>query len=611
MAVVPGPDALGAVNPRPVTPVYQNPNAANGTFGEEGAVAMQRTGAQLQEASSKLALVAQRVQTRQDVVARARDISAYRDAVDTEYNRVLTEGDLSSPDTVKSFAKFSADKMAETLAAHSGSQDSRALLESSLSGTRSKFMDDVAAKSLVAQKAVVGNFLDGELRSNISAAIESPGTLQDRLAAWKSRVDEMAPGLGTVEAQKWQKNGDEEITRSVVSSFIDKGQYGEAEKILRTPGVDTVLSGDVQRSLNAKLISGRAALYKEQHAGDLKLQAAKQIMGPGWEPTPAQRAKLAGVDLTGPQPLSDKITAFETAMGPGYKATPEQIAKLAGASTAETSPFSDKDSGVMLDLYAKVADGTASPRELAMFQTAATNYTQARFDPVRGETLPGKVLPAPFQDALDHAGLKLTTASPSAPGQQPTPATEPDPNVSLDIFGNAKNLAGIVPSAGRTAAGMPVVGEMFPSPQMTQLRTSAELLQRDVAKVLQDDPRIRGNTSATERQAIADQLNIVGGKLQPDQNFENHLVGVDRFLQQKLQQAQSILARGPAGSSRDEYVWARRAVDAISNLRFHLNAPPMVKRSEYPKWAQEHPGSAFVGEDGIIRTAPGGSGQGK
>jgi hypothetical protein len=603
---VPDTDSIQSPQPRPVTPVFQNPNAADGAFGQQEAKGLQQTGAQLEDASNQLAIVAQRVQTRQDVVARAKDLTSYHQAINDEARRVSTEEDISDPETVKNFVKFTTDKMDATLAAHRGSPTSRDLLVPSLESTRSSALDTVSAQSLVAQKAVIDNHLDDELAKNVSAVLESPGTLSERLKAWQGVVAEMSPGLGTAKAAEWQRKGDEEVTRSVVQSFIEKGQFDDAEHVLKTPGLDAVMGGKVQRSLNAKLISGRAAFYKIQHEGVLKVNSAEEALG---RPLTGPE-KLRALGLAPPQgtrTLADEISDAETVLGkPITDEQRQNIVQKKLGLDGSNSPFSDKDSGVMAGLLDKVADGSASQQEKAQFQIAATNYTQQRFDPISGQALPGKVLPAPFQDALDKSGIKLSTdpnrVTPASRDADPRTA---DDSVSMDIFGNAKNLAGPIPTAARTAAGVPVVGALVPSPQMVQIRTQAELMQRSLATILQDNPRIRGTNSATERQSINDQLNIAGGAMQSGQNFENHLVGVDRFLQQQLQQAQGILNKGPSGSSREEYMWARRAVDAISNARYHLNVPPTVKTTEYAKWSAENPGKPFVGENGQIYTAPG------
>lgn len=609
MARVPGdPEALQAA---PVRPVYQDPNAANGAF-DSGGKALVTGGAELQDASSKLAVIADRVQTRADTVARARDISAYHEAVTTEARRVSTEEDLSRPETVKNFAKFTADQMQNTLKNHAGSPVSKDTLVGSLEGIRSSQMDNVAGQSLVAQKSVVSNYMDKELNANVSGAIESPGTLSDRLSTWASRVKEMTPGLGTVEANKWQKHGDEEITRSVVRSFIDKGQYGEAERILKMPGVESVMSGEVQRSLNAKLTSGRAALYKAEHAGELKLQAAQQIMGPGYNFSVSERARLAGIAApNSAQTASERIAGLEKVLDRAL--TPEEQLRALHLQPPDTSPFSDKDSAVMLDTFQKVGDGTATPHEVAAFQTAATNYTQPRVDPMTGQLTPGKILPAHFQDAVDGGKIKLSTVpgNGAGPSAQKPDTTQADPNVSLDIFNNAKNLAGMIPAGARALAGTPVIGGLMPSPQMVQMRADADLKQRSLATLLQDSPHLRGANNEAARKDIESRLDIVGGLTQPPENLQNHIVGVDRFLGDQLKQAQGIIARGPGGSSREEYLWAQRASDAIANFRFHLNAPPLVKASQFQAWAKDHAGQNFVGEDGKIYTAPSASAGGK
>ena len=110
----------------------------------------------------------------------------------------------------------------------------------------------------------------------------------------ESAIDDMAPALSLEQELEYQSLGREMVAASAVESFLDRGMYREAQAVMQdTPGLTEVMSPETQRRLQGRIATFQRAEEAAETEARRKVAAAQIILGR--KPTPAERARLAGV----------------------------------------------------------------------------------------------------------------------------------------------------------------------------------------------------------------------------------------------------------------------------------------------------------------------------
>jgi len=262
-----------------------------------------------------LAEVAQRARNRSDAVDRARTISTFNAARATELQRIKTEEDLSSEDVTTAYMQGGRQTLEETLAAHTGSEDSRARLAIRLEAVDSFYADQAARAGARAGLARVEASMGEDLNNLVDNVSKNPGILETAFESLDAAIEDMAPALTAEQESDFQVSGREALAKSAVNSFLDRGLHREARAIMeQTPGLASVMSPETQRILKSRIAVFERVEANAATAGARKLNELETILGR--KATPAERVRAAGVEApAGRQTPASKIDEMEAALG--------------------------------------------------------------------------------------------------------------------------------------------------------------------------------------------------------------------------------------------------------------------------------------------------------
>ena len=221
-------------------------------------------GEQLADFSARAEEARAKVQTREDVVARARDRSSFFTFGAKELRRIDVEGDWLDKGERDNFVSLLRKTMDDTIANHSGSPDSAALLFNNLSGQLDKFVDQAAANQISASHVEIDSLLGGKLNQLTSEVEDGVKSFNDALDEWHAEFKEQTPGLLLEDEIRWPKEGTNALAVAAVRGLINSGDFNGAHNfMLDTPGLNRILT-----------LSDRDALYK-------RIAAARANVTPG------------------------------------------------------------------------------------------------------------------------------------------------------------------------------------------------------------------------------------------------------------------------------------------------------------------------------------------
>lgn len=286
-----------------------------------------QAGTVLDDASDRIGKAALRIRGREDAVARARDYGKYDEEAMAELRRLETEDDISKTATVASYATFLKKKYDEILLSHAGSADSKAALAAKLEARRSQMVGMASGLAYEKQKALVASEFDKRLSSITAAAQSNPAGINDFIRNIDDEIADLAPGLSPEQETEFRARGRDELAKSVVESFVSRGDWKGAKEILdEMPGVKEMLTPAAQRSIGTAIAAAEKAENDARNKGLLKVQEAENIVGR--KLTTAERVKLAGLsEPRGEKSAADKVAEIEAVLGP---LDPTQKAKVLG-----------------------------------------------------------------------------------------------------------------------------------------------------------------------------------------------------------------------------------------------------------------------------------------
>ena len=245
--------------------------------------------------------------------------------------------------------------------------------------------------------------------------------------------------------------------------------------------------------------------------------------------------------------------------------------------------------------------GQLTPDQERQFIAAATQYQQPTqfMDPATG--LPQQRRPElpPFvAQALKRRGQRVPTA-------QPNPFTEPQPRPSQpgaaeqqqgpSVWDLASQglLTGPIPAVGELAGRTPILGEFVQTPRITQARNYVRALDRDLVRVLQNNPRF----SEGERKAIEKEISIDPSAFDTNEAYLNRLIGRDRYLVGRLQDAEATMMS--TNVSREERAHAMDVANSVPKFRVRVRVPPTVNNEN--DWNALQSGSTYIDPEGNVR----------
>jgi hypothetical protein len=164
-------------------------------------------------------------------------------------------------------------------------------------------------------------------------------------------------------------------------------------------------------------------------------------------------------------------------------------------------------------------------------------------------------------------------------------------------------VTGPISGATQTLSGIAGVGQFLRAPQTRQARAFVKGFERDVVRVLQNNPRF----AVAERQDILKEVTALEGSfLQDPQAWRDDLIGFDNFLAERLRNAQETLESGTV--SREEMQHTLNVFNGLQKAREILGVPPLMpSRSSVDKAIEEgvlKSGDKFRTTDGRVLRIP-------
>ena len=374
------------------------------------------------------------------------------------------------------------------------------------------------------------------VRRSVADVTKNPGTMQIAIDNFRTMLrTEGGDAFTPDQLDTYEVGGVSSIVEASITSLIDRGFASEAQRIYNdTPGLASMITPEGQRTINNALRKARTTTGM-----------GTDIFGKG------TRGRTLGIFST----MSDAFAA-----------------------------------------------GALSPMQDDVFVTAVTDYAQPRQvpDPDTGlPTMVRPVLPPQVQEAikarpdvydqLRRSGVIVEGDRPMAMAGEEIPALTPPPrNKSVAQLALEGLVTGPVAAVGELAGRTPGLGGM--APEMTQARSYVPLLQRDLTRVLQNNPRY----AEGERQAIEREINISPRVFDNPQAFVDRLVGIDQALDIRYKNA--LKTAGSPKVSSIERRHAMNVANALENFRGNLLPPRFEKPDEgFENWrATAEPGSVFL-----------------
>ena len=520
-----------------------------------------QTGQAVVDLATTIGASDERRRTRADAVDRARKSSAYNEGAATELRRVLTEGDLSKPETLDSYQDFLDRGMAEAVGGHQGSPESLTRLTVRLESMRSTFADRAGAISSQAQRDLMAVTHGEDLNKLRSTAHTSPGLLLQLFDTLDVQIDDMAPALTPQEEAAFRSGGREQLTEAAIGALIARDQIDAAERImLDTPGIRAIMGREAQQRVFGRLRAARTERAKHR---------APIVLSPG----------QAAFDPRSGRPIASLPASKENIFGSGV--TGNVLGMMADMSPAfakgQLSPEQERDFIIAVQHY----------RQPSQFQNPDTGVFETRRNEVpefvadafaaRGLALPGVV--------EDEAPIETAEGGVLPPG--------PGGQTVFELAG-AGLVTGPLPAAGEFFGRTPGLGG--PAPEMTRARNFVPLLQRELVRVLQNNPRY----AEGERKAIEAEINIAPRFFDDAAAFQQRLIGIDDALEIRLRNALKTGSSENVG--RIERTHALNVANALEQFRKNLLPPKFEKEEDAIGFAlASPPGTKFTVFDELQR----------
>lgn len=313
------------VQPRQMTEVRAGASSFGGN--QQGA---QQLGQALTQAADTGERIVKQINTREDVLARARESEQYHREVYDEYNKTISEGDLLDPAVSRDFNQRMREKTAQYIAGHGGSADSKAKLEAQLLSSQSRFIDGMNNAAFGAQQKFIMTKASEQMASLSKLAYQNPDKINDYFKEIDTVLDEYSPAMLPEDEIGFLMSGHEQIAVNALNAYVDSGRYEEAKSLINeNPYFMESLRPDVQRNLLQQIQGGINARDKEIRETRSKLNAYKTAAEELGVDVSPQQVYTAVTGIKANETPSQKIDAFANAIGKqSSELTPSIIAKI-------------------------------------------------------------------------------------------------------------------------------------------------------------------------------------------------------------------------------------------------------------------------------------------
>lgn len=310
---------------------------------------MAQAGDQMQDVSSQLFAVADRLSARQEAVARADAFTKFEADAQAEWTRLQTEDDVSNFGTLVGYKKFLAQKQEEYLGSHDGRDDSKARLSQALIATTARYGSIAANASAEAGMKKVERLVGDQINTLSAKVSADPSHMGQAFKDFGAMLDNYSPGLTPEQETGLMQAGQRAIVRGAVMGQINRpgGALAVADMLRDNPMVMQYLSPDDQLQIRQHIDTAKYAGMQAQMEAEAAMTRFQAFTGR--PPNAYERLQLAGISRQG-DPLAKERGLLELVKTIKPDATPAELLSALGVRQQD---------GSLPSGFRRTADGTA------------------------------------------------------------------------------------------------------------------------------------------------------------------------------------------------------------------------------------------------------------
>jgi hypothetical protein len=273
-----------------------------------------------------------------ETINRVREAEQFYNEAFEEFNRTQTEGDLVNPATADEFNKKLREKAAVFITNHTGSEESRAVLESKILSAQGDFSRQMTSNSLLAQRKFIMDKAGGAINALSNKVRDNPRLLGDVMKEADAVISEFSSALYPEDEIDLIAAAQEQIAVNAIYSYTDSGQYEDAKALINeNPFFIKSLNPDSQRRILTEI--DRGIREKDQKTREIKnnITAIRTA------------AEELGVEISGPAVFS-AVTGVTNAQTPQAKI--DEFARATNTTTEKLTPSIIAKIGFGVDLPA-------------------------------------------------------------------------------------------------------------------------------------------------------------------------------------------------------------------------------------------------------------------
>ena len=574
------------------------------------------------------AIVATRIQTREDVINSQRAIELFKQNEDLEYQRFAQKTDMLNTGSIAVYQQELKERVDNAAFSFPLSPDALVNIQAKISSDGSTYFRNMLKASFDAQERFTIDGTTAALESNLLPFGSDPNMDESKINQQKAivlqTVAERSANLNSLAEQDLIKKGNALAYNNAFDSYFASGNFTEAKNLINSEDYRLSVDEAQYKTAAKALLDEEKSQRAGYDAGEKELQRQAAILGvPVSSFTPAQRLAISSLgaanvklnptekaaewernNKTPPPPelLDSWITGKET---PGSR-----IIQTNAILRSLGQPLLTDDQLKRFNQVEKAAgNNTENERRTKFLIENAPLYRAGKLNPedkLKYEMLAqdeynGSVTTAPdtdgnivvvstplnqsIQAALDAQGFKI---------EEPGRVTErqvmdykaPDIPETQTMFGMYKAAAGVGPGVQTFAANVPFLGELVPGESQIA-QTAIRSANRQLIRSMQNNPKFNEG----ERKAIEKDLELDPKAFTSSKAYFSRMVAVQRFVDTLIGQKRAILYSN--APKKDRELAGRNLIDLLNYDKI-MGMPLISAGPEDPRLDDLNPGDIFV-----------------
>ena len=314
--------------------------------------------------------IGQRMQGRQEGIARDRDDTAFSETLSSTFRSLQADADLAD-DRIIAQAMAEAEAEEQRLVAnHPGGANSRALLAGQLARRRVQFGDQLAVQNILASRAQRDASVDRRVAGIVADALSDPSLpIEQRFGQLEDAITFL--DLPPSEARAARADGEEKIGSALINRTISRGEIDEngllidARGMLENDELREVLSPAVRGGFVDRIVSIEGAIRKAGLNAVAEISALEAV---------ADRLELSSEDrqdfilgMLTQGKVSDKQGALNRLVGKGIvdQDTSDKISAGVFRVVPLRNEFGEVEGAIIVDLTDPSAGNIQVPGQAA------------------------------------------------------------------------------------------------------------------------------------------------------------------------------------------------------------------------------------------------------